>query len=115
MKKLHRRASSPACRSPARRCLAIPASGRHEVDPAQGRHLHPESPLDRQEGHRRVKFVWGGKHPHNVVVASGPKKFHSQERRRRATVQGQGHEEGAPTGSSARSTPGMTLRAHSVK
>ena len=25
-----------------------------------------------------LKFVWRGKHPHNVVVASGPKKFHSK-------------------------------------
>ncbi len=25
-----------------------------------------------------VKFVWKGKHPHNVVVAKGPKKFRSK-------------------------------------
>jgi plastocyanin len=25
-----------------------------------------------------LKFVWRGKHPHNVVVASGPKKFRSK-------------------------------------
>jgi plastocyanin len=29
-----------------------------------------------------LKFVWKGKHPHNVVVASGPKKFRSKTQKK---------------------------------
>ena len=40
-----------------------------------------------------LKFVWNGKHPHNVVVAKGPKKFRSKTQTKRL-LQGQGLEEG---------------------